>query len=49
MITYRELAESELNRELFRNFIRHQVVTKCWRREAGKWIIRDDPFIDDWT
>lgn len=49
MITYRELVESELNRELFRNFIRHQVVTKCWRREAGKWIIRDDPFIDDWT
>lgn len=49
MITYRELTESELNRELFRNFIRHQVVTRCWRREAGNWVIRDAPFIDDWT
>ena len=49
MITYRELAEGEINRELFRNFIRRQVVTKCWRREAGKWVIREDPFIDDWT
>lgn len=49
MIAYRELTESEINRELFRNFIRHQVVTKCWRREEGKWVVREDPFIDDWT
>ena len=33
---------------LFRS-IRHQVVTKCWRREKGEWVIREDPFIDDWT
>ena len=47
MITYRMIDEQEISRELFRSFIRHQVVTKCWRREDGKWVIREDPFIDD--
>lgn len=49
MIEYRRLCEEEMNRELFRNFIRHQNVTDCWRKENGKWIIKSDPFIDDWT
>lgn len=49
MVQYRTLRENEICRELFRGFIRHQVVTKCWRREKGKWVIREDPFIDDWT
>ena len=46
---YRSLQEHEINRELFRDFIRRQVVTKCWRKEKNEWIIKDDPFIDDWT
>ena len=49
MLTYRYLNENEIDRELFRSFIRHQVVTKCWRKEDGKWVILDNPFIDDWT
>ena len=50
MIEYRPLSEGELCRELFRPFIRRQVVVKCWRRDnSGAWVIRDDPFIDDWT
>lgn len=49
MITYRKLCEEEINRELFGDFIRHQNVTKCWRKEKGSWVIRDDPFIDDWS
>lgn len=49
MITYRELTENEICRDLFRHFIRHQVVTNCWRKENGKWVIRCDPFIDEWT
>ncbi len=48
MFQYRELVLDELNRELFRAFIRRQDVTKCWRKENGRWIIRDAPFIDDW-
>lgn len=49
MITYRTLNADEINRELFRGFNRHQIVTKCRRRVNGEWVIRDDPFIDDWT
>lgn len=48
MIEYRDLAETELNRELFSHFIRHQTVVKCWRKINGEWVIKDAPFIDDW-
>lgn len=49
MIYYRTLCRDELNRNLFENFIRRQVVTKCWRKENGQWMIKDAPFIDDWS
>lgn len=49
MIQYRTLDSTKLCRELFSDFIRRQVVTKCWRRENGQWVIREDPFIDDWS
>lgn len=48
MFFYRELSENEINRDLFRAFQRRQIVTKCLRKEDGKWVIREDPFIDDW-
>ncbi len=49
MIQYRRINREEINRELFAGFIRRQVVTDCWRREEGEWVVRSDPFIDDWT
>ena len=49
MITYRTLNEKEICRDLFRHFIRHQVVTNCRRRINGKWVIQYDPFIDEWS
>lgn len=49
MLQYRQLRADEICRELFQNFIRHQNVGKCWRKENNKWVIRDAPFIDDWT
>lgn len=49
MFQYRCLCEHEVDKGLFKDFIRHQVVSKCWRKENDKWVIRDDPFIDDWT
>lgn len=50
MTEYRKLKKEEIARELFDQFIRHQAVTKCWRRdENGAWCIREDPFIDDWS
>ena len=44
MITYRRIEEEELCIKLFDRFIRHQVVTKCWRKEEGEWVIKDVPF-----
>ena len=49
MIQYKKLHTDELCRDLFKDFIRHQNVTKCWRRENNEWVIRDDPFVDDWS
>ena len=49
MFTYRNLSADEICRELFKEFIRRQTVTKCLRREGDEWIVKDDPFIDDWS
>ncbi len=49
MIRYKTLREQEINRSLFRAFIRRQAVNQCLRREDGMWVVRSDPFIDDWT
>lgn len=49
MIEYRTLCEDEIDRELFHSFVRRQVVVQCWRRQDGAWVLRDDPFIDDWS
>ena len=49
MIEYRPIQEDELCPALFSHFLRHQVVEQCWRRDGGNWVIRDVPFIDDWT
>lgn len=49
MLQYKTLSADELTLELFNDFIRHQVVTKCWRKENNQWIIKDAPFIDNWN
>lgn len=46
---YRKPEIREIDLSLFRGFIRRQVVTDCWRREGDKWVIKSDPFIDDWS
>jgi len=46
---YRKLTADEIKIDLFKDFIRHQKVTKCWRKVEGEWLIKDIEFIDDWT
>lgn len=46
---YKKLKQEEIELSLFQGFCRHQVVTQCWRKELGKWQLKDEPFIDDWT
>ncbi len=48
-IEYRNLTAEEIDINLFRAFRRRQVVTDCFRRENGEWVIKSDPFIDEWS
>ena len=48
-MNFREIKTEEINKTLFANSQRHQVVTKCWRKVADVWIIKDVPFIDEWN
>lgn len=49
MVQYRTLHIDEITMDLFRTFQRRQVVTDCWRKQEGRWVIKSDPFIDDWS
>ncbi len=49
MIKYRELKYDEINVPLFEGFNRRQEVVKCRRWVDGRWVIKDDPFIDQWS
>ena len=49
MLQYRALGAEEIDRKLFQDFIRHQSVTDCWRKENNTWVIKSVPFIDDWS
>lgn len=46
---YRKLSEQEICRQLFAGFQRRQVVTNCWRKQDGQWLIQAAPFIDQWS
>ena len=48
-IALRALTAPELVPALFAGFRRRQEVTRCWRKEAGRWVLRDIAFIDDWS
>ncbi len=49
MVSYRKLTDKEITADLFKSFIRRQVVTNCLRKENGKWVEKYTPFIDDWS
>lgn len=49
MTNIRVLQADEIDRALFGAFIRRQVVDECVRREGDEWVVRSDPFIDDWS
>lgn len=43
------LSEPQITRDLFRHFNRYQEVTKCWRREQGIWVLKEESFVEDWS
>ena len=44
----KEIKAKALTLELFRDFNRYQEVTKCWRKEEGRWILKDIAFTEQW-
>ena len=48
-IQYRAIIVEEIDRNLFSGFVRRQIVDLCYRRVNGEWVIKSDPFVDDWT
>lgn len=48
-IVYKELMVEDIEYSMFAFFDRTQVVTKCWRKIDGEWLIKDVPFIDNWS
>ncbi len=45
IICYREIKREELDLNLFKYFIRRQIVNKCWRKTGGEWVIKEALFI----
>ena len=49
MWEYRKLKEAQICRELFGHFERRQEVNRVLRRQDGEWVVREEPFIDQWS
>lgn len=45
---FRTLRQDELNMDLFAGFNRYQDVKRCWRKEEGRWILKDIAFVEEW-
>lgn len=49
LFTIQHLTLETIVFSLFKNFNRYQKVTKCLRKEEGKWVARDVPFVEEWS
>lgn len=45
----RKLVKGDLFPGLLRHFDRYQQVTRCWRKQNGRWVLRDIAFIEQWS
>lgn len=48
MVTERLLKLQEVTPALFDSFERYQEVKRCWRKEDGRWVLKDIAFIEQW-
>ena len=44
----KKLAAQDCTPEIFSKFNRYHDVKRCWRKENGKWILKDIAFIEQW-
>lgn len=48
-IKIRQIKEKDLTVSLFDHFNRYQDVKRCWRKEDGKWVLKDIAFVEQWS
>ncbi len=48
-IIIKRLHHEQISYKVFSQFRRYQVVTHCWNRAEGCWILKDHSVIRDWT
>ena len=48
-VEIRQIKENEITMELFGHFNRYQDVKRCWRKEEGKWVLKDIAFVEQWS
>lgn len=46
---YGLLNTCDIKDSLFEHFVRRQLVTQCWRKVEGEWVVMDISFVDDWS
>lgn len=48
-LSIQSLTVSQITPALFVGFVRRQQVKRCWRKESGRWVLKDIAFLDDWS
>ncbi len=48
-IRLRKIDKAEITPDLFASFERYQAVRRCWRKEDGRWVLRDIAFTEEWN
>lgn len=48
MICIEKLTTGNFRVDSLDTFLRHQVVTECWRKTNGQWALQPIAFVEDW-
>ena len=48
-VMVKELNLNDINKTLLDSFSRYQKVERCWRKDDNKWVLKDNPYIEDWN
>lgn len=48
-ITYQSFNCEEISEDLLDDYHRYQEVKRSWRKEKGEWVLKDNPYVEDWN
>jgi N-acetylglutamate synthase-like GNAT family acetyltransferase len=47
-VEFKELKIDNINKNMLDDFNRYQEIKRCYRKENGNWVIKDNEFIENW-